>query len=163
MRLNSCKSVTPASAIVDSHVGVDATHPPTGPDFKWESCATNIPSEAGTTATQAIIIEDSSQPSAFKPAQSQKSNSTDRLGTDVSIVAPSPITSQYKHRRVRSELPERENKFLQVKKPQEMLTPLGVKHLGRMEEYLATCHIAIDDHYTWILIEHNKITHWSYF
>jgi hypothetical protein len=83
-----------ASAIVDSHVGVDATHPPTGPDFKWESCTANIPSEAGTTATQAIRIEDLSQPSAFKPAQSGKSNSTNGLGSDVSVVAPSPITSQ---------------------------------------------------------------------
>jgi hypothetical protein len=60
-------------------------------------------------------------------------------------------------------LPEREKKLPRLDKPREILIPLGVEHLGRMEEYLAMCHIAIDDHYTRILIEHNKITHWTYF
>jgi hypothetical protein len=152
-----------ASAIVNSHAGVDDTHPPTGHEFEWESCTANIPVIAGTTATQAIRTEDRFQPSSFQPAHIGKSNSSAGLGSDVSVVAPSPVTSQNKHFQIHSESPERENKLPRVKKPREMLTPLGVEHLGRMEEYLAMCHIAIDDHYTRILIEHNKITHWNYF
>jgi hypothetical protein len=86
-----------AMAIVNSQAGVDDTHPPTGHEFEWESCAANIPSMAGTTATQAIRIEDLSQPSSFQPAHIGKSNSSTRPGSDVSVVAPSPVTSQYKH------------------------------------------------------------------
>ncbi|WAQ92030.1 hypothetical protein PtA15_15A425 [Puccinia triticina] len=48
-------------------------------------------------------------------------------------------------------------------KPLQELPILGVEHLGSMVEYLAHCHIAINDYHTQLQLEHNKITHWTYF
>jgi hypothetical protein len=52
-----------------------------------------------------------------------------------------------------------------------LLTLISKSHLiyslflepSRLKEFLSTCHIAVDDHHTWLLLEHKKITHWSYF
>ncbi|WAQ89527.1 hypothetical protein PtA15_11A217 [Puccinia triticina] len=40
---------------------------------------------------------------------------------------------------------------------------LGVEHLGTLDQYLGICQIGVHDHHTRILLEHYKITHWTYF
>ncbi|WAQ91862.1 hypothetical protein PtA15_15A254 [Puccinia triticina] len=40
---------------------------------------------------------------------------------------------------------------------------LGVEHLGTLEQYIGICNIGLKDVHTRILLEHNKITHWTYF
>ncbi|WAQ93227.1 hypothetical protein PtA15_18A285 [Puccinia triticina] len=44
-----------------------------------------------------------------------------------------------------------------------LLPVLGVEHLGTLDQYLGICQIGVHDHHTRILLEHYKITHWTYF
>jgi hypothetical protein len=77
-----------ATAIHKSEPGVVYTHPPIGPNYQWE----DIPEKQfwsvdGTSATEAITIEDFSSPSGLHPLLSSLVSHSNKNQSDFSVVA----------------------------------------------------------------------------
>ncbi|WAR56677.1 hypothetical protein PtB15_7B527 [Puccinia triticina] len=144
-------------ALERGDAGVNLTHPPEEEDdpiFIWLEKKNNQPRPPRRALRNAATPTSRRGVSSVPPSSS--------MGGWVSHTSPG--TGRHKNPRLESVSPSRCSSACEwCQEPLPLLPVLGVEHLGTLDQYLGICQIGVHDHHTRILLEHYKITHWTYF